>query len=166
MSDFNAILKKKILSQEEIVRIVNIHRFFKKKIVFTNGCFDILHPGHVYYLNQARSLGDVLVVGLNSDDSVKRLNKGAERPIHPQDKRADVLAALLCVDYISIFDEDTPLELIQKIKPDVLVKGGDYTIDKIVGADFVQSYGGSVAIIPLLEGYSTTDIVNKLKKQV
>ena len=164
MSDFNAILKKKILSQEEIVRIVNIHRFFKKKIVFTNGCFDILHPGHVYYLNQARSLGDVLVVGLNSDDSVKRLNKGAERPIHPQDKRADVLAALLCVDYISIFDEDTPLELIQKIKPDVLVKGGDYTIDKIVGADFVQSYGGSVAIIPLLEGYSTTDIVNKLKK--
>jgi len=164
MSDFNAILKKKILSQEELVRIVNIHRFFKKKIVFTNGCFDILHPGHVYYLNQARSLGDVLVVGLNSDDSVKRLNKGAERPIHPQDKRADVLAALLCVDYISIFDEDTPLELIQKIKPDVLVKGGDYTIDKIVGADFVQSYGGSVAIIPLLEGYSTTDIVNKLKR--
>ena len=166
MSDFNAILKKKILSQEELVRIVNIHRFFKKKIVFTNGCFDILHPGHVYYLNQARSLGDVLVVGLNSDDSVKRLNKGAERPIHPQDKRADVLAALLCVDYISIFDEDTPLELIQKIKPDVLVKGGDYTIDKIAGADFVQAYGGSVAIIPLLEGYSTTDIVNKLKKQV
>jgi len=164
MSDFNAILKKKILSQEELVRIVNIHRFFKKKIVFTNGCFDILHPGHVYYLNQARSLGDVLVVGLNSDDSIKRLNKGAERPIHPQDKRADVLAALLCVDYISIFDEDTPLELIQKIKPDVLVKGGDYTIDKIVGAEFVQSYGGSVAIIPLLEGYSTTDIVNKLKK--
>jgi rfaE bifunctional protein nucleotidyltransferase chain/domain len=164
MSDFNAILKKKILSQEDLVRIVNIHRFFKKRIVFTNGCFDILHPGHVYYLNQARSLGDVLVVGLNSDDSVKRLNKGAERPIHPQDKRADVLAALLCVDYISIFDEDTPLELIQKIKPDVLVKGGDYTIDKIVGADFVQSYGGSVAIIPLLEGYSTTDIVNKLKR--
>lgn len=164
MSDFNAILKKKILSQEELVRIVNTHRFFKKKIVFTNGCFDILHPGHVYYLNQARSLGDVLVVGLNSDDSVKRLNKSAERPIHPQDKRADVLAALLCVDYISIFDEDTPLELIQKIKPDVLVKGGDYTIDKIVGAEFVQSYGGSVKIIPLLEGYSTTDIVNKLKK--
>jgi len=164
MSDFNAILKKKILSQEEIVRIVNIHRFFKKKIVFTNGCFDILHPGHVYYLNQARSLGDVLVVGLNSDDSVKRLNKGTERPIHSQDKRADVLAALLCVDYISIFDEDTPLELIQKIKPDVLVKGGDYTIDKIAGADFVQAYGGSVAIIPLLEGYSTTDIVNKLKR--
>lgn len=164
MSDFNTILKNKILNQEELIKIVNTYHFFKKKIVFTNGCFDILHPGHVYYLNQARSLGDVLIVGLNSDDSVKKLDKGFERPIHPQDKRASVLAALLCVDYVCIFDEDTPLQLIQKVKPDVLVKGGDYTIDKIVGADFVQSYGGSVEIIPLLPGYSTTDIVNKLKK--
>lgn len=163
MANFNEIIQKKILSKEELSRHVYTQKFFRKKIVFTNGCFDILHPGHVYYLNQARSFGDILIVGLNSDTSVKNLNKGQERPIHPQDKRAEVLASLMCVDYVSIFDETTPLELIQLIQPDVLVKGGDYTIDTIVGADFVLSYGGKVEIVPLLEGFSTTSILKKLK---
>jgi len=158
------LIQMKILTQDELLKRLFALRFHQKKIVFTNGCFDVLHPGHVYYLNQARSLGDVLVVGLNSDASIKMLNKGIERPIHPQDKRAEVLASLFCVDFVTIFEEETPFNLIQKVQPDVLVKGGDYTIDKIVGADFVHSYGGSVAIIPLLEGYSTTEILNKLRK--
>lgn len=163
MQNYNEIIRKKIIDQTELSRVSHREHFFNKKIVFTNGCFDILHPGHVYYLNQAKSLGDVLIVGLNSDDSVRRLNKGAERPIHPQEERAKVLASLLCVDYVCIFQEDTPLELIKIVKPDVLVKGGDYTIDKIVGADIVLQNGGKVEIIPLLEGYSTTNIVRKLK---
>ncbi|GAB4208318.1 MAG: D-glycero-beta-D-manno-heptose 1-phosphate adenylyltransferase [Bacteroidia bacterium] len=163
MQNYNEIVRKKIIDPTELSRVSHRERFFNKKIVFTNGCFDILHPGHVYYLNQAKSLGDVLVVGVNSDDSVRRLNKGAERPIHPQEERAKVLASLLCVDYVCIFQEDTPLELIKIVKPDVLVKGGDYTIDKIVGADIVLQNGGKVEIIPLLEGYSTTSIVRKLK---
>lgn len=162
MPDFNQLISKKILSQNELEKIIYMHKFFRKKIVFTNGCFDILHPGHVYYLNKARSLGDILVIGLNSDNSVKKLNKGKERPIHPQDKRAEVLVSLLCVDYVCIFEEETPLKLIKTIKPDILVKGGDYTIDKIVGADFVLQEGGKVEIIPLLEGYSTTNILNKI----
>jgi D-beta-D-heptose 7-phosphate kinase/D-beta-D-heptose 1-phosphate adenosyltransferase len=166
MADFNSILRKKIVSIDELERHLYTFKFFGKKVVFTNGCFDIIHPGHIYYLNQARSLGDVLIVGLNSDGSVKSLNKGQERPIHPQDKRSEVLASLICVDYICIFDEETPFELIKKVKPDILVKGGDYTIDKIVGADFVQSYGGKVEIIPYLDGYSTTNILNKLRKNL
>lgn len=163
MQNYNELIRKKIIDKTELSRVSQREHFFNKKIVFTNGCFDILHPGHVYYLNQARSLGDVLIVGLNSDDSVRQLNKGAERPIHPQEERARVLASLLCVDYVCIFDEDTPLELIKIVKPDVLAKGGDYTIDKIVGADIVLQNGGKVEIIPLLEGYSTTNIVRKLK---
>lgn len=162
MADFNQQVSKKIVSQQELEKLIYGHKFFKRKIVFTNGCFDILHPGHVYYLNKARSLGDILVVGLNSDNSVKRLNKGKERPIHPQDKRSEVLASLLCVDYVCLFDEDTPLNLIKAVKPDILVKGGDYTIDTIVGSDIVMQYGGRVEIIPLLEGYSTTTILAKL----
>jgi D-beta-D-heptose 7-phosphate kinase/D-beta-D-heptose 1-phosphate adenosyltransferase len=166
MADFNSILRKKIVSIDELERHLYTFKFFGKKVVFTNGCFDIIHPGHIYYLNKARSLGDVLIVGLNSDTSVKSLNKGEERPIHPQDNRSEVLASLICVDYICIFDEETPFELIKKVKPDILVKGGDYTIDKIVGADFVQSYGGKVEIISYLEGYSTTNILNKLRKNL
>ncbi len=165
MINFNEIVQKKIIDQKELERIGFRERFFNKKIVFTNGCFDILHPGHVYYLNEARSMGNVLIVGLNSDASVKRLNKGSERPIHTQMERARVLASLLCVDYVCIFEEDTPLELIKIVKPDVLVKGGDYTIDKVVGADIVLQNGGKVEIIPLLEGYSTTGILKKLKNE-
>ncbi len=164
MTNFNELISKKIVSDTELERIAYTHHFFKKTIVFTNGCFDILHPGHVYYLNRARSLGDILIVGLNSDTSVKTLNKGQERPIHPERKRAEVLASLLCVDYVCLFDEPTPLHLIQKTRPNVLVKGGDYTLNKIVGADVVLSYGGKVEIVPLLEGFSTTSILNHLKQ--
>jgi D-beta-D-heptose 7-phosphate kinase/D-beta-D-heptose 1-phosphate adenosyltransferase len=130
--------------------------------VFTNGVFDILHPGHVFSLSQAAREADFLVVGVNSDDSVKRL-KGKTRPINNQDSRALLLASLLMVDAVVIFEEDTPLELINAIKPDVLVKGGDYTIEQIVGAREVNLNGGRVVINPTIEGYSTTSIIDKLK---
>ncbi|EKD29145.1 MAG: RfaE bifunctional protein [uncultured bacterium] len=134
----------------------------RSKIVFTNGCFDILHVGHVRYLKQARDLGDKLIVGLNSDSSVKRL-KGNGRPVNREKDRAEVLLALSCVDHVILFDEDTPLELITKLRPNVLVKGGDYMKSNIVGAEFVESIGGKVEIIPFYEGYSTTGIIEKSK---
>jgi D-beta-D-heptose 7-phosphate kinase/D-beta-D-heptose 1-phosphate adenosyltransferase len=133
-----------------------------KSIAFTNGVFDILHPGHIFSLSQAAKEGDFLVVGLNSDDSVKRL-KGKERPVHDQDSRALLLASLLMVDAVVIFEEDTPLQLINSIKPDVLIKGGDYTIEQIVGAQEVLANGGRVVINPVIDGYSTTLIIDKLK---
>lgn len=133
-----------------------------QKIVFTNGCFDVLHFGHVHYLLQAKKLGDILVIGLNSDDSVRRL-KGPTRPINGENERAFVLAALVCVDYVTLFEEDTPEELIKVVRPDVLVKGGDYTLDNIVGADFVTQNGGTVTTIPFVEGFSSTRIIEKLK---
>jgi D-beta-D-heptose 7-phosphate kinase/D-beta-D-heptose 1-phosphate adenosyltransferase len=133
-----------------------------KSIVFTNGVFDILHPGHVFSLSQAAKEADFLVVGLNSDNSVKRL-KGQQRPVNDQDSRALLLASLLMVDAVVIFEEDTPLELINSIGPDVLVKGGDYTIENIVGAKEVIVNGGRVVINPVIEGYSTTSMIDKLK---
>lgn len=133
-----------------------------KKIVFTNGCFDILHRGHVAYLNEARKLGDWLVVGLNSDASVKRL-KGPERPINNQDDRRFVLQNLRCVDQVEIFDEDTPLELIKRIKPLVLVKGGDWQVDQIVGGREVLSWRGEVLSLSFLDGYSTTAVIKKIR---
>lgn len=133
-----------------------------KKIVFTNGCFDIIHAGHVDYLEKAKSLGDVLVVGLNSDASVKRI-KGKDRPINIQEHRKRVLEALKPVDMVIIFDEDTPERLIKEIKPDVLVKGGDWKIENIVGADFVQSYGGKVFTIDFVYDISTTKIIEKVR---
>jgi D-beta-D-heptose 7-phosphate kinase/D-beta-D-heptose 1-phosphate adenosyltransferase len=133
-----------------------------KSIVFTNGVFDILHPGHVFSLSQAAKEADFLVVGLNSDNSVKRL-KGQQRPVNDQDSRALLLASLLMVDAVVIFEEDTPLELINSIEPDVLVKGGDYTIENIVGAKEVIVNGGRVVINPVIEGYSTTSMIDKLK---
>lgn len=129
--------------------------------MFTNGCFDIIHPGHVDYLERARSMGSCLVVGLNSDASVRRL-KGALRPVNDQQSRARVLAALACVDFVIIFDEDTPLELIRKVSPDVLVKGGDWSVDRIVGREVVEAAGGTVCSIPLLAGYSTTGTVERI----
>lgn len=135
----------------------------KKNIVFTNGCFDILHKGHVAYLQAAKSLGDILIVGMNTDASVQRL-KGQDRPVNSLEDRAFVLSALRSVDYVIAFDEDTPLSLIQAIMPDVLVKGGDYTIDTIVGAIEVLSHGGKVEIIPFVEGKSTTSIIDAIKK--
>lgn len=136
--------------------------FLGKKISFTNGVFDILHPGHIFSLSQAAKEADYLVVGINSDNSVKRL-KGTGRPINNQDSRALLVAALLMVDAVIIFDEDTPLELITAIGPDVLVKGGDYTLEQIVGAKEVIATGGRVVINPIIEGYSTTRIIEKLK---
>jgi D-beta-D-heptose 7-phosphate kinase/D-beta-D-heptose 1-phosphate adenosyltransferase len=132
-------------------------------LVFTNGCFDLLHPGHVEYLVQARALGDLLVVGLNSDDSVRRL-KGERRPLVAEEDRAAVLAGLRSVDAIIVFDEDTPLELIRELLPDVLVKGGDYDLDGIVGQEVVEQAGGDVRVLPLVEGYSTMNILNRLKE--
>lgn len=131
------------------------------KLVFTNGCFDIIHPGHVDYLERARSMGACLVVGLNSDGSVRRL-KGALRPVNDQHSRARVLAALACVDFVMIFEEDTPLELIKAVRPDVLVKGGDWSVDRIVGRDVVEEAGGTVCSIPLLGGYSTTGTIDRI----
>lgn len=133
-----------------------------KTLVFTNGCFDILHPGHVSYLNFARNQGDALIIGLNSDTSVKR-NKGQSRPIVPQNERALVIAALECVDYVVIFDEDEPANIISQILPNVLVKGEDWA-HYVSGRDIVEANGGKVVLAPLLEGRSTTNIIEKIKK--
>lgn len=132
-----------------------------KKVVFTNGCFDLLHVGHVRYLQEARRLGDLLVVGVNSDSSVKKL-KGPSRPVQNENDRAEILAALGCVDFSVIFTEDTPARLIEQVRPDFLVKGGDWKIDQIVGAAFVQSYGGTVMSLNFIEGRSTTKIIEKI----
>lgn len=134
-----------------------------KKVVFTNGCFDILHIGHIRYLQQAAKLGDILVVGLNSDSSVKRL-KGEERPINTESDRAEMLSALAFVDYVVIFEDDTPLQLIKTIQPDVLVKGGDYAPDEVVGKKEVEDRGGRLVLIPFVEGKSTTNIIKKIRK--
>ncbi|WP_243544255.1 D-glycero-beta-D-manno-heptose 1-phosphate adenylyltransferase [Pseudodesulfovibrio tunisiensis] len=133
------------------------------RIVFTNGCFDILHPGHVDLLKRARALGDALVLGLNSDGSVRSLGKGEDRPINSQEERAFVLAALECVDFIILFHDSTPLELIKAVRPQVLVKGGDWAVENIVGRDVVEKNGGKVVSLPLIEGYSTTALVEKIR---
>jgi rfaE bifunctional protein nucleotidyltransferase chain/domain len=139
-------------------RQLALWRFQQRRVVFTNGCFDILHLGHITYMAAARALGDVLVVGLNSDASVRRL-KGPTRPVNPEAARAAVLASLEAVDAVLLFDTDTPQTLIERVAPNVLVKGGDYSPDTIVGADFVRSHGGQVLTIPLVEGFSTTKIL-------
>lgn len=158
----NLDIEQKIVSRTFFVE--NAVKLHQQKIVFTNGCFDVLHFGHVHYLLQAKELGDVLVVGLNSDDSVRRL-KGPSRPINGEKERAFVLAALTCVDYVVVFEEDTPKELIETVRPDVLVKGGDYALDQIVGADFVTRNGGSVTTLPFVEGFSSTRIIEQLKTE-
>jgi D-beta-D-heptose 7-phosphate kinase/D-beta-D-heptose 1-phosphate adenosyltransferase len=136
-----------------------------RRIVFTNGCFDLLHRGHIEYLAKAKSLGDILIVGLNADDSVRRL-KGPNRPITPQEDRAAILAALAVVDYVCIFDEDTPYELIRAVVPDILVKGADWTVDDVVGKDIVEAAGGSVHTIEFLPNRSTTNIIQKIAQIV
>jgi D-beta-D-heptose 7-phosphate kinase/D-beta-D-heptose 1-phosphate adenosyltransferase len=132
------------------------------RVVFTNGVFDILHPGHVRYLQDARALGDVLIVGLNSDDSVRR-NKGPDRPITPEAERAELLAALECVGAVVVFEEDTPADIIRRILPDVLVKGADWPADQIVGRDTVEARGGRVVLVPVEQGYSTTAMVDRIR---
>ena len=157
------IQQRKIFKLEDLVRQIAVWRFHSNKIVFTNGCFDILHHGHIDYLGKAADLGDMLVVGVNADSSVKKLNKGAGRPIQNENDRALILSSLQMVDAIIIFEEDTPAELIRRLQPDVLVKGGDWKENEIVGADTVKARGGIVTTIPYVDGYSTTAIEKKIK---
>lgn len=151
----------KILSRKELATLLEPLRLAGKTIVFTNGCFDLLHAGHVKYLQQARALGDLLVLGLNSDASIRRL-KGDKRPLLDESERAQILAALDCIDYLTIFDEDTPLELLTVFQPKILVKGGDYQPEEVVGKELVESYGGRVELIQFVDGKSTTDIIDKV----
>jgi rfaE bifunctional protein nucleotidyltransferase chain/domain len=159
---FEAI-KSKIQSREELARTLALWKFKDRKIVFTNGCFDLLHRGHVTYLAEAAELGHMLVVGLNSDASVKKLNKGSNRPIQDQDSRALILASLESVAAVILFDEDTPADLIKFVQPDVLVKGGDWKPEQIAGYDTVKAKGGEVKVIEYIQGFSTTSIEQKIK---
>ena len=155
-------IEKKILDQKILSSLIAIWRFQQKKVVFTNGCFDILHLGHIDYLSKAKDLGDVLLIGLNTDFSVQRL-KGESRPVVNENARAMLLASLHFVDAVVLFDEDTPYELIKIVQPNILVKGSDYKEEDIVGYDIVKSNGGSIKTIDFLEGYSTSSIIEKLK---
>jgi D-beta-D-heptose 7-phosphate kinase/D-beta-D-heptose 1-phosphate adenosyltransferase len=137
----------------------------KQRIVFTNGCFDLMHVGHTRYLQAAKALGDILVVGVNSDASAKSLNKGPDRPIVGEAQRAEVVAALACVDYVVIFPEPDPLNLVTALQPDVLVKGGDWPVDRIIGRDVVEQRGGTVKTIPLVPGMSTTALIQRIRSQ-
>lgn len=154
--------EEKIVTRVQAEDLVTEWKSAGNKIVFTNGCFDILHMGHVDYLEKARNLGDKLIIGLNTDNSVSRF-KGSERPIQDQHSRARVMAALSSVDAVVLFDEDNPLELISALLPDILVKGSDYLAENIVGADVVKKNGGEVKIIDFVSGYSTSNIVKKIK---
>ena len=156
-------IQKKIMTVDEAKSMIYAGKVIGKTYAFTNCCFDILHPGHIYSLAQTAKEADYLIVGLNSDASVKRL-KGPERPINSTDSRAVILANLVLVDAVVVFEEDTPLELISALLPDVLVKGGDYTIDTIVGAKEIIANGGKVIINPIVEGFSTTNIIEKIKQ--
>jgi len=152
---------EKIISREQARQMTRRLQAEGRKVVFTNGCFDILHVGHIELLEAARRLGDVLIVGINSDASVRRL-KGPHRPVTDETDRARILAALAVVDFIVIFGEDTPQVLIGEIIPDILVKGGDYNLDTIIGRDIVESHGGQIVVFPLVQGKSTSDLINKL----
>lgn len=152
----------KIYLRHDLVKAVATHQEAGERIVFTNGCFDLLHIGHTRYLEEAKGLGDCLVVGINSDHSVRQLAKSPDRPIITADQRAEVLAALACVDYVTIFDEPDPLALIQVLRPNILVKGGDWSTERIIGKELVESYGGSVHSIPLVPYVSTTTIVTRI----
>lgn len=151
----------KIKNLDVLASIIEAEKRSGKRVAFTNGCFDLLHVGHVKYLQKARSYGDLLVLGLNSDDSIRRL-KGEKRPLIGQSERAHILAALDCVDYVVIFDEDTPMRLLETLRPHVLVKGGDYTPDRVVGKDLVESYGGRIELVAFVDGRSTTNIIEKI----
>lgn len=152
----------RILSREDAAAFAQSHRDAGRKVVFTNGVYDLLHPGHVRYLRQARSLGDLLIVGVNADESVRR-NKGEGRPITPELERAELLASLACVDAVTVFAEDTPAEVIRAIQPDVLVKGADWAADQIVGRDTVEARGGRVVRIAVEQGHSTSALLKKIQ---
>jgi len=156
-------MMSKVLPREHLLTALSKERSQGQRIVFTNGCFDLMHVGHTRYLQAARALGDLLVVGVNSDASVRRLDKAPDRPIVPEAQRAEVLAALGCVDFVTIFDESDPLQLIMAMQPDVLVKGGDWAIDRIVGREIVEARGGRVQTIPLVPGMSTTGLLQRIR---
>jgi D-beta-D-heptose 7-phosphate kinase/D-beta-D-heptose 1-phosphate adenosyltransferase len=157
-------MKQKIKTREEVRNIIKDLKTKGKRIVFTNGCFDLLHLGHIRYLEKAKTLGDILVVGVNSDHSVQNL-KGPKRPILPEEERAEILSGLGCVDYIIIFDEKDPLELISILQPNILVKGGDWTKETTVGREVVERSGGEVVILPFVEGASTSNLVDTILKR-
>lgn len=158
------LLEKKIQDLRKIKKLISYFKARRKKIVFTNGCFDLLHYGHVKYLQDAKKKGDVLVVGINSDSSAKRI-KGKKRPVVNEKDRLRLVAALESVDYVVLFKEDTPLKIIKFIKPDVLIKGADWNKNNIVGRDFVLSYGGRVSTIKFVKGYSTSNLIKKIAKR-
>jgi rfaE bifunctional protein nucleotidyltransferase chain/domain len=157
------VIQTKIYTREELIKQVARWRFLGKSISFTNGCFDILHSGHISSLSEAAIEGDILIVGVNTDASTKRL-KGYDRPVNDESSRTLLLASLAIVDAVTLFDEDTPYKLITALKPDVIVKGGDYTLDQMVGAKEVIANGGRVVINPIVAGYSTTGIIEKIRK--
>jgi D-beta-D-heptose 7-phosphate kinase/D-beta-D-heptose 1-phosphate adenosyltransferase len=154
-------MSKKFQPLEDLRAELVAHRAKGARIVFTNGCFDLLHVGHIRYLQQARRMGDLLVVGINSDDSVRRL-KGPSRPVQPEQDRAEILAGLECVDYVVSFDQDTPLAVIERLVPDVLVKGADWPVDRIVGREVVEGSGGRVATITYVKGISTSALIERI----
>ncbi len=156
-------MSDKIKQRDELAVVLAKRRSSGARVVFTNGCFDLMHIGHTRYLQAARQLGDLLVVGVNSDRSVQALDKGPGRPIVPEAQRAEVIAALACVDYVVVFSEPDPARLIAALQPDVLVKGGDWATDKIIGRDIVEGRGGSVRTIPLVPDVSTTSLVKKIQ---
>lgn len=165
MSAFSKLgfIQKKIIPRSDLSKHLALWQFKQECIVFTNGCFDLIHRGHIEYLIQTAELGDKLIVGVNSDASVKKLNKGSLRPLQDEYSRALILASMHYIDAVVIFDEETPLSLIKEIKPNVLVKGGDWKTEDIVGSNVVLNHGGKVLTIPYLEGYSTTSIEQKIK---
>ena len=160
---YDEAMSTKVLSHTQLVSVIAQERAKGNRIVFTNGCFDLMHVGHTRYLQAAKSLGDLLVVGVNSDASVRSLDKAPDRPIVPELQRAEVLAALGCVDYVVIFPEPDPGQLIATLQPDVLVKGGDWALDQIVGRDVVEARGGLVQTIPLVPGLSTTALLQRIR---
>ena len=156
-----SLAQSRVLAQPDARRLVERLRTEGRRIVFTNGVYDLLHPGHIRYLQRARSLGDALIVGVNADASVRRI-KGPSRPINPEAERAEVIAALACVDAAVIFDEDTPAAIVRLVQPDVLVKGADWPADQIVGRDTVEARGGRVVLVPVEQGYSTTALLERI----
>lgn len=161
MTKFN--IKSKIIPKSKLEDQINSIRNEQKSIAFTNGCFDILHYGHIMLFQKAAEYCDILIVGLNSDTSIKMI-KGSDRPVNKEDERSIILASLTMIDYVVLFSEPDPLKVIKIIKPDVLIKGGDWVKSKIIGANFVEGYGGSIITVPYIEGFSTTGLINRLKK--
>ncbi len=159
----NRLHHPNVLDLPALLRTLGSLRAAGKKLVFTNGCYDVLHPGHVDLLARARALGDALILGLNTDASIRRLGKGADRPVNPYEVRAFTAAHLASVDFVTFFAEDTPLELIRAVAPDILVKGGDWSPERIVGRDLVEASGGSVHSLPLLSGFSTTALIERIR---